>query len=384
MEQTMPDYTWIDSREQLPQVIDAIAAAPWVALDSEANSMFVYRERVCLLQLNAGGRFFLIDTLALLGRDPVPSNALDGLKPALEDRHLPKLLHGGEYDVGILKRDFDIHLAGVWDSQQAATFLGWERTGYGAVVEKTCGVSLEKAYSQYDWGTRPLDPKALVYALDDVVYLPQVWEQMKALVRQADLEEELSVAFSALEGSSWSGGFDPAAIWRMQGARDLPASAMGLLAAVHQWRDSVAREMDRPSGMLINDRVLVSLVSHKPKDLAGLKRAGLRASLASTHGEMLLEALQRAATCPPVLPPEPERRGVTPQERARDGRLRDWRREEAKRRKVPPQVVLPPRALDYLKRFGAGDLGVVPQLGEKRARLYGEQLRKLCGTDAAK
>ena len=376
MSMTTPAHTWIDRPEQLSGLAEALASAPWIALDTEANSMFVYRERVCLLQLNAGGQLFVVDPLGLAGAGE--RTALEPLRAVLEDRERVKYLHGGDYDVGTLKRDYGIALAGIWDSQQAASLLGWERTGYAAVVERTLGVALEKAYTQYDWGTRPLDPRALAYAVEDVVHLPAACDRLRELVAEADLVEEVAIANRVVEGTTWTGGFDPAAIWRMTGARGLNDQAMGVLLAIHHWRNQVAAEVDRPAGQLVNDRALVALAGATPDNLRDLKRHGLRSSLASTHGERLLETIRRAAAEPPALPEPPPRREVTPAERECDARLREWRREEAGRRKVPPQVVLPARALEHLKRHGAEDLESVPQLGEKRARLYGERLKKLC------
>ncbi len=202
-----PARLWIDRPAGLDEPAAAAGATPWIALDTEANSMFVYREQVCLLQLNCGGRLFLVDTLALAppgddGGVRTPSSALAPLAGAFGDPATPLYLHGGEYDVGCLKRDYGISLRGVWDSQQAASLLGWERTGYGAVVEKLCAVALDKAFAQYDWATRPLSPGALRYALDDVVYLPQVCDHLRELVRAADLEEEVQIANPAVEATS--------------------------------------------------------------------------------------------------------------------------------------------------------------------------------------
>ena len=74
----VPDHRRIDHPDQLAAVATALAAAPWVALDSESNSMFVYQEQVCLIQINAGGAFFVIDPLALgVVAGQTPSAALE-------------------------------------------------------------------------------------------------------------------------------------------------------------------------------------------------------------------------------------------------------------------------------------------------------------------
>ena len=376
-------YEWIETAERLEALGRAMEQAAWIAIDTESNSMFVYRERVCLIQLNVEGALYLVDPLALTqGEAPwqAPHSALERLRAPLEDRDKPKLLHGGEYDVATLARDFGIALRGIFDSQHAAFLLGWERTGYGAVVERVTGVKLAKAHTQDDWGKRPIDKAALDYAIDDVRYLPEVSAHLKAAVTEADLEEELAVGLCAIEEKRWHGGFDPGAIWRMNGAHKLSGAQMRGLFVLHCLRDRLARRYDRPAGQFINDRVLVALATRRPEDTADLKRAGLRSALVAHHGEELMAALknpERIDDLPPF-PPRPCPREPDDEEKKREANLRAWRQKESKRRQVTPHAVLPTRALMWLKAHGADDLGAVPQLGEKRARLYGDELRRLC------
>ncbi|MBA3687042.1 MAG: HRDC domain-containing protein [Planctomycetes bacterium] len=367
--------TWIDRPEGLAEVAAALATAPWLALDSESNSMFVYREQICLLQLNAGGRLFVIDTLAL----PYGPDTYAALKPMLEDPQRPCYLHGGEYDVGCLRRDFGIALGGVWDSQQAASLLGWEKTGYGAVVERVTGIALDKAHAQYDWATRPLADDALRYAVDDVAHLPRVCDQLREDIAAADLVEELAIANRAVESAGWSGGFDVAGFWRIKGSRDLPPPAQATLAALWVWRDGIAQARNQPPGRTINNDMLLALARNAPTNFGGLKRLGVRSWLLQEHGEALIELMRQCRETPPAIPPRPRARDVGDDEHQRETRLKDWRRIEAERRKVPLQVVLPAKALEYLKQHSAKHLDAVPQLGPKRIGLYGDKLRELAG-----
>ena len=377
---TMPEHTWIETPDRLSILGEAIAAAPWVAIDTEANSMFVYREQVCLLQANVAGALFMVDTLAIAKA----GGSLDALKKPLENPARTVWLHGGEYDVGTLKRDYGIALNGVWDSQQAASLLGYERTGYGSVVEKICAVTLDKAYTHYDWGTRPIEAGALRYGLDDVVYLPQVCEALRAEVKAADLEEEVAIANQAVETTTWSGGFDPAGFWRIKGIRDVPRTALPLLSALYVWRDGVARAANQPPGRLLNNEVLLAITRNAPTNFQLLKRIGLRGWFLSAHGESLMDTVKAALDQPPTLPDRPRHRDVLPEEELRETRMKDWRRAEAENRTkaenrpVPLQVVLPAKALEYLKQHGAMDLSAVPQLGGKRRERYGAKLQELC------
>ncbi len=378
----MTDHWWIETVADLPRVVEACRTAPWLALDSEANSMFVYREQMCLLQLNAGGQLIVVDMVALLKAEgwdgSAPSHVLDSLKTELSRTDRPLWLHGGEYDCALLKRDFGITPAGVWDTQQAASLLGWPATGYGAVVEKLCAVTLEKAFTQYDWATRPLDPGALQYALDDVVHLPKCAEILKAEVATADLVEEHAIACQAVTESTSGAGFDPAGFWKIKGLRDLPKDCHGVLAALYVWRDGIAREANLPPGRIINNESLLIVAKYAPLSFQQLKKAGLKSWVLSQHGEAIIDTIRSAKEQPPAIPEQPRRREVDDAEEDRETRLKDWRRSESERRKVPLQVVLPAKAIEHLKRYGADDLSAVPQLGPKRIGLYGEKIVTLC------
>ena len=129
-------------------------------------------------------------------------------------------------------------MTGVFDTQQASSLLGYQRTGYGNVVAEICGVSLAKEHSQYDWGQRPIDEDALQYAIDDVRYLPEVAHALEAQVVAADIEEEVAIANQAVMDAKGQGiGYDPAAIYRLKGVGRLHEHKLGILAALHLWRD---------------------------------------------------------------------------------------------------------------------------------------------------
>jgi ribonuclease D len=157
----------------------------------------------------------------------------------------------------------------------------------------------------------------------------------------------------------------------------MPRPCLPVLAALWTWRDGVARIIDKPPGRVINNETLLALCRKPIVTWVQLKHAGVKNSVLTEHGESLLTCLRDANAHPPELPPPVKHREVEPIEEQRETRLKDWRRAESEKRAVPLQVVLPAKALEFLKRHGAGDLSLVPQLGAKRIRLYGEKLLTL-------
>jgi ribonuclease D len=139
----------------------------------------------------------------------------------------------------------------------------------------------------------------------------------------------------------------------------------------------MAREINYPPGRVINNETMIALCRKPIVTWVQLKHAGVKNSVLTTHGESLLQCLRDANANPPPVPPPVKHRDVEPIEEEREKRLKDWRRAESENRKVVMQAVLPAKALEYLKRYGAGDLSQVPQLGTKRIALYGDKLRQL-------
>ena len=224
----MSDETWIIDTDGLSTLAQRLATAKSVAFDLEADAGLRYHDQVCLLQCNFDGDLFLIDPLATKG--------LEVLAEGLGRTNRPLLLHGGEYDVICCKRDFGIALRGVRDTQQAATLLGLERTGYGALVQQFLGISLEKAFARYDWATRPLDPLAVQYAADDVRHLPLLAERVFEQIQAKELEDEFAIANRVVEESTGRHGpFQDIDLWHVRGVGKLRDQSLPvlLLSLIH-------------------------------------------------------------------------------------------------------------------------------------------------------
>jgi len=370
----IPDHRWASTPEAVAELGVQMGGLDHLTLDTESNSRFVYRERVCLTQCNLDGELVLIDNLDL----PCDPEALAPLKPALEDPAIACFLHGGEYDVACLKRDYDIALRGVFDTQQAASMLGFAKTGYGAVVEAVTGHQLPKGHSTYDWGRRPIDHDALRYALDDVRLLPEVALELRRRVAEAGLEEEVAIANRAVEDvDAHNNQFDPAGIYRIKGVGRLGRDKLAVLVAIYHWRDERAREADLPPGRLLNNEAMLQIARFTPTNYSSLKRARINGRVLRNPGDGLLATIKAALADRPAIPDPPARREADPREQDREKTLKAWRRQEAEQRGVPLQVVLPARALEYLVREPDAAFDQVPQLGPKRTGFYGSQLRRL-------
>ena len=240
----------IDNSESLAAYLAADCfetTSPVCAIDTEADSLHRYRESLCLIQFAAGDDCLLMDPLAI--RD---LSALGGfLSRAVV------WMHGADYDMTMLKRQFGELPPKVYDTQIGARLLGARRFGLADLVTQYFGVDLSKSSQKADWGKRPLTAKMVEYALNDVRYLlpmaAKIMEDLHAAGRYEWFEEScVSARKKVLERDE-----SREDSWRIQGSGKFDPFTLACLRALWQWRDKEAEMWDRPSFMVATNRQLI-------------------------------------------------------------------------------------------------------------------------------
>ncbi|MEM7029169.1 MAG: ribonuclease D [Chloroflexota bacterium] len=340
-------FTWVDQAEHLSRILDQLQQQTIIAVDTESDSLYSYFEKVCLIQISTVDQHYIIDPLAL---DATP------LGKIFSNPTIRKVLHASEYDVITLRRDFGFQFENLFDTMLAARILGWEKCGLGNILMTYFKVSPDKRFQQYNWGTRPLSPDALDYATLDTQYLIDLYHLQQKLLRQNKQVEEAEDAFVRIAQSRVAiKYFDPAASWNVKGSKDLPRSKQGMLQALFVFRDYAARQMDLPPFKTMGDATLVRLANHPPHSMRGLKKMkGFNRAFVRKFGDGLLQILQ--AKPPKPAPPSPSKRPPSEAITKRYERLRDWRNEIAKKRKVEADVILSNKTLMHIARNNPANL----------------------------
>jgi len=357
---------WIRTPEALARLADEIRAGRAFALDSESDSLYHHFDKVCLVQIaTEGGAAYLVDPLVLKDQSP--------LAPFMADSGTMKVLHGADYDVTTLKRDFGFSFAGIFDTMIAARFLGLPEIGLQSVARRELGVELSKSSQKDDWSRRPLTPTQESYARADVQHLlplhARLVAQLRAVGRLAWVEEECA-AVAALEPARRRKEKD--AYQKVKGARRLKPRALAILRELFAWRETRAEATDVPAFKIASNETLLALAAAAPRTRGDLAQARLNGRLLD-HGAALLGAVQRGLalveTDLPSVPREP-RPVVSDEVRRRTDALRDWRKKEAEAQKLDPSVVLPQRLIDRLAEAAPRDtLALARVLGLRRWRI---------------
>ena len=192
-----------------------------VALDTEFLRERTYRARLCLVQLATKDDIWLIDAAV--------QDDLTSVSGLLSDPSVQIVVHAGKQDLQIFHDAYGVLPRNVFDVQIAAGFAGLGASlPYGRLVSEVLGVRLEKGESYTDWCTRPLTSAQLSYAADDVRYLIQAADLLKAQLSEMERMGWVEEEMAALQTDS-SYTSDPGDAWRRVGGR---GSLSGRQAAV--------------------------------------------------------------------------------------------------------------------------------------------------------
>jgi len=286
-----PDYHWVDSPEGLEAAIPRFLGYPCVAMDTEADSLYRYEERICLIQISCPGGDWLIDALALPTLGP--------LRRLLEEQSVEKVFHGADYDIRLLKKA-GIQPKAVFDTMVAAQILGIRRVGLSDLLRERFGIELVKRFQKADWGRRPLPPDMVRYALEDTRHLLRLRE---ALLAELEAKGRLGWArrqFDALLEVRPAPRTPPDAL-RVPGARNLDDRGRAILQSLLDWREEVARKRDLPPFKVVGTEVLLKLAMRagaSSLDFGGIP--GLTEKVIRTSGQGIREAIQRGYLAHPI------------------------------------------------------------------------------------
>lgn len=359
----------ITTPAELARLAERLQQEPRVAVDTESNSLFAYHERVCLLQFSIPEQDYLVDPLALEDLSP--------LGPLFAAPEIEKIFHAAENDLAVLRRDFDFHCTGLFDTMWAARILGWPAVGLGRLMEIHFGVPPNKKYQRYNWGTRPLDAEAIAYARTDTHYLLRLREIQAAELHAKGRWEEAQEIFGYLATHvNPPPETDPAtSFWRIRGVHDLGPTEKKWLYQLHLWRERTAARLNRPPVKVMDDGRLLHLAQAQPHTYEELASVGLTPMQLRRFGRELLAVLNGRAEEIPRQANSHERLPDDVLERYQI--LRNWRKEIARCRGVDSDVILPNAtlwALAWNPPQTLRDLLTFPGIGPWRQKTYGPDL----------
>lgn len=240
----------ISDTPTLAAFCERISSSSFVALDTEADSLHAYPEKLCLMQVAIDGELALLDPLA--GMD------LSGLWSVFSSPRL--ILHGADYDLRLMHRTAGFVPREVFDTMIAARLLGFREFGLVVLLERIFGIKLEKGSQKANWAVRPLTPRMHEYALNDVRHLHSLSQYLESELasrgRKSWIEESCQKLIQVCVTPTAE---DPDQVWRVKGCHRLSRHGMAVLRALWGWREDEARRTGRPPFFILGHEQMIAI-----------------------------------------------------------------------------------------------------------------------------
>lgn len=308
---TIDDILFIDDENSLSKFCESIRDENVLALDTEFIREKSYYPQLCLIQIAAGDHIACIDPLAITSLDP--------LLDLIYDTSKVKLFHAARQDLEIFFQLRNSLPKPVFDTQIAATLLGFnDQCGYAALVSQMLGVQLDKDQARTDWSQRPLNDKQVQYAANDVRYLQQAYPLIINKLSSQNRTEWLKDDFNNLTDDSLY-TIDPESTWRrVSGHNKLKPRQLVVLQKLAAWREHTAIKRDRPRRWIIADDIMISLAQQTPGNILQLEKIrGIKSSTIDKFGDAVIKVIIEAKNIPEdQWPSLPKWQRTTPQQEA--------------------------------------------------------------------
>ena len=327
----------IATASQLRELLPQIQSVNRVAIDTEADSLHCYREKLCLLQISVPGGDFIVDPLADVDLAP--------LRDVLAAKEI--VLHGADYDLRLLRRNLNFAPKIIFDSVIAARMMGIREFSYAALVKRYFDIDLTKGSQKANWAQRPLSKKMEEYARNDTRYLLPLSERLEKELESRDrLDWFRQSCQRALELAAIDRERDMSEAWRVSGAGALRGRASAVLRELWNWREKEAEAADRPPFHVLQNRELI----HSAEKFVHGETSDYK-HFSDRRRRAFREAAKRALEMPEKdWPVRPKRSGVRPSNEVvkRAEKLRHDRDRAAKELHIDASFLAPRATLEAI------------------------------------
>src|ERR1700753_738181 len=277
----------VTTTDELQALVEDLAHAPYLALDTEFMRDQTYWPKLCLIQIAIPGAEAIIDPLAD-GIDLQPFYDL------LKRTDIVKVLHAARQDIEIFAQQGGVIPEPLFDTQIAAMVCGFgDAASYETLARKLAKVEIDKSARYSDWSHRPLNKRQLEYAMADVTHLRTIYENMTAQLTRTGRMSWVAEEIEALRDPALY-RLDPKQAWKRLKPRTSNKRFLAMLSSLAEWREREAQARDIPRGRVLKDEALTEIAAHPPENAEALERirAVPKGFAASRLGKGLLETIE--------------------------------------------------------------------------------------------
>jgi ribonuclease D len=247
-------WLFVDTQKNLQRAVNDFERTKVLSIDTEYDSFRYFKEKLCLIQIHSNNTTYVFDPLNDLN--------LSFLGKYFDNQRIVKILHAADNDIRLLKRDYKFNFKNIFDTHRAALLLGFQQLSLEKMIKEFVGVELKKnkKIQRSRWDNRPLTEEQLEYAVQDVIYLPALYEKQSMALGIKDLKDAAAEAFIKIADTNWrEKRLDRQGHTKIKGYYCLNQEQKELFKRLYIWRFHRAKQENRAMFMFLPDKNLLEL-----------------------------------------------------------------------------------------------------------------------------
>jgi ribonuclease D len=154
----------------------------FITVDTETTGLDPINDELCLIQIYDGSNAYILKY----------SNEVEyiNLIKILQNSNVTKVFHHANFDLRFLVKNLKINnINNVSCTKVSAKLLNGknENSSLKYLCKRYLNIDMNKEMQTSDWSKKSLSDEQLEYALNDVIYLYELWNKMKLLLEQKDV-----------------------------------------------------------------------------------------------------------------------------------------------------------------------------------------------------
>ncbi len=365
----MIEFEFIDKKEKLKELVKTLINCDYVSIDTESNSLYAYKPVLCLLQIEAKGKIYLIDSLNINTSD---------LKVIFENEKIEKIFHSAYSDISMIKTSFNCEFVNIFDIMIASKYVYKKAVGLDKLVKIYFNVDMQKKYQKVNWGKRPLDFEVLKYAAMDVFYLKRLRNKLATELTRINVYDEFKAFCEKISKTSRrENRFSIERYISIAKNYNLESLERDIFLLLVEKREEIARKLNIPPFRIINNEVLID-IARRYDEIKNIDNTKIYNNAILRNIDWIKKCIKDALNCEyeKYFDGTIKSEGYEKNNNDKIKLLRKWRMNVAEKNNIPCELVLELSILKKLVSFEKISIETLKELGvdEKRIEKYGKSL----------
>lgn len=362
----------IENNSQFLNMVEDLKQNTTLGVDTESNSLFVYHEKVCLIQFSTPERDYLLDTMKVKNISP--------LHEIFESHDIEKIFHAAEYDLMCLKRDYGFKFNNIFDTMHAAKILDMPAIGLQSLLSTFFGIMVEKKYQTANWGFRPLSPEMQKYAQLDTHYLLRLKKILLSKLIEDNKWDFAREDFLLLANTKPFENHKYLPFYKMLKGTKFSPLTEAILYELYLFRENLAEKLDRPPFKILRNQVILDIVKIMPQtrnELAQIK--GIPKMVLNKNAQNILDILKISHPSESTYSRKPYPK-IDPFTLEKNKALKDWRKNKGRELSMESDIILPREYISQISESRLESKDVLKTIMRNiphRFQLFGEEIYSL-------